>query len=448
MNIIHLKKGYNLKIDGRPTMDLEVLLQPQQVALLPEHIPFIKPRLLVQVDEAVAVGTPVIEDKRHPDIKFLSPGGGKIAEINFGPRRVIREIVIQLDSEESKEPFEVLSENDLAQMDRAQLVQMVIKGGLWTAFKELPFRDYPQPDTVPPAIYVQLDSLEPFQPDPEVYLDGKLTLFNLGMQLLTKLTDKVYVAVGQEKRFAIEHLESWITHTYSGRYPAHDAGVLLYRTKQSANENRAWTIKGQDLLLLAELLTQGRYPTERTMSVAGSLAPGSKHIRSRLGVPIQHLLPEHYSFEKTPRYIIGGVLTGYSVPENSHMGMFETSLTIIPEGFEKGEFLGFVLPGYKRHSYSRTFTSFLNPNPLKMDCNRHGGLRACIACNYCTEVCPVDILPQLTYKAILVEEVEEYLEHGLLDCVECGLCSYVCPSKIELAETLKKAKSEYHKEMA
>ena len=65
---------------------------------------------------------------------------------------------------------------------------------------------------------------------------------------------------------------------------------------------------------------------------------------------------------------------------------------------------------------------------------------------HCADVCPVDILPNLTYKAILAEEVEEYLQHGLLDCVECGLCSFVCPSKIELTDTLVTAKREYRKE--
>jgi Na+-transporting NADH:ubiquinone oxidoreductase subunit A len=327
------------------------------------------------------------------------------------------------------------------------LVQRLIQGGLWPVFKELPFRDYPHPETVPPAIYVQLDSLEPFQPDPEIYLEDKHGHFDFGMRILTKLTSQVYVSVGQDKNGAIERLKAWITHAYSGNYPAHDAGVLLYRTKTNPEENRAWVIKGQDLLLLADFFTKGRYPTERTVVLAGSLAPEPRHYRTRLGIPVQHLLPDGYTPEKTPRYVVGGVLTGYSVPENSYLGMLETSLIMIPEGNEKGEFLGFVRPGFKRPSYSRTFTSYLNKNPLKMDCNRHGGLRACVACNYCPEVCPVDILPQLAYKAILVEEVEEYLQHGLLDCVECGLCSYVCPSKIELVETLKKAKAEYYKEM-
>jgi Na+-transporting NADH:ubiquinone oxidoreductase subunit A len=83
-----------------------------------------------------------------------------------------------------------------------------------------------------------------------------------------------------------------------------------------------------------------------------------------------------------------------------------------------------------------------------MSCNRHGGLRACIQCGFCTRVCPVDILPQLAYKAVLAGEVEESLAHGLLDCVECGLCSFVCPSKIDLLQTLRRAREAYYDDIA
>jgi Na+-transporting NADH:ubiquinone oxidoreductase subunit A len=81
-----------------------------------------------------------------------------------------------------------------------------------------------------------------------------------------------------------------------------------------------------------------------------------------------------------------------------------------------------------------------------MDATYHGEERACVNCGYCTDVCPVDILPQFTYKSILADEIEEALAHGLLDCVECGLCSYVCPSKIELFDVLKNTKRAYYLE--
>ena len=129
------------------------------------------------------------------------------------------------------------------------------------------------------------------------------------------------------------------------------------------------------------------------------------------------------------------------------MGFYETALILLPEG-NTSEFLALFNPGLRKPTFSRNYLSRLNPSALRFDCNRHGGERACIACMHCADVCPVDILPQMTYKAILAEEVEEYLAHGLLDCVECGLCSYVCPAKIELAGTLKAARRAYAREQA
>jgi Na+-transporting NADH:ubiquinone oxidoreductase subunit A len=85
--------------------------------------------------------------------------------------------------------------------------------------------------------------------------------------------------------------------------------------------------------------------------------------------------------------------------------------------------------------------------PLPVNTDMHGEIRPCINCGYCASVCPVDILPQFACKNIWADEIEEALACGLLDCVECGLCSFVCPSKIELAETLKIARKQYHKEL-
>jgi Na+-transporting NADH:ubiquinone oxidoreductase subunit A len=144
---------------------------------------------------------------------------------------------------------------------------------------------------------------------------------------------------------------------------------------------------------------------------------------------------------------VGGLFTGYTGSAAAHLGLYETSLTLVPEG-DDAEFLALFRPGIAKPTYSRLFLSRVRSDPLVFDCNRRGGVRACIGCMHCADVCPVDILPQMAYKAVLAEEVEESLEHGLLDCTECGLCSYVCPSKIELTEVLKKAKAAYAREKA
>ncbi|NNL41815.1 MAG: Na(+)-translocating NADH-quinone reductase subunit A [Desulfobacterales bacterium] len=443
---LHVKKGYDLKIIGEPSREVEVLKKPDKVAVLPEKIPFIKPRLTIKVGDRIKVGSTLFEDKRNPDIKFLSPGGGEVTQINFGHRRVIKEIVIQLDSDEEYEEFESVSENLLEHIEQENLVKKIMKGGLWPLIRELPFRDIANPQNSPPAIFINLCNREPFQPDPEVYLKGKSDLFKYGIKILKKLTDNpIYIFASPDSSSILDRLNEYVTHVVYGKYPADDPGVFLYYTRKSSSDNRAWYISGQDVILLAHLFKNGRYPINRTVVLAGQSVDHRKHVQTRLGAPVAHIAKKHRS-NGDLRYIAGGVFKGYTQTEESYLGLYETSLTLIPDGGEQ-EFFGFLRPGFSKSSYSRTFLSFFNNSELKMDCNLHGEERACINCGYCTNVCPVDILPQFTYKSILADEVEESLAHGLLDCVECGLCTYVCPSKIELRAAFIEAKKSYYKEL-
>jgi Na+-transporting NADH:ubiquinone oxidoreductase subunit A len=443
---IRLKKGYSLKIAGAPSPALGVLPAPARVAAVPSQLPFVKPRLKVKEGDAVALGAVLFEDKRNPEVKFLSPGGGRVAAVNFGERRVIREIVIDLDSEEDHVAFETISAADLKRIERDRLVALLLKGGLWPLLRSLPFRDMPRPDELPPAVYVQVGSTEPFQPQPAVYLQGNEARLRFGLAVLDRLAEgRVFVAAPAADTEILKTFADVVTHTYAGNYPAHDPGVLVYQTRTEPTANRSWYIDAQDLLLIAELLQTGRYPTARTVVLAGSQAESPQHFRTRLGVPLADLAAGRTRAGDT-RFVSGGILTGQAATAEGYLGLLQRALHLLPEGHERGAFLGFVRPGFKRPSYSRAFLSAVNPADLTMDCNRNGGLRACIACNYCPDVCPVEILPQLTFKSILAEEVEEYLAHGLLDCVECGLCSYVCPSKIELLETLKGAKASYYRD--
>jgi len=439
------QKGYHLRLAGSPAAELVALDSPLHVAVLPEHIPFVKPRLKVKLGDSVQVGTPLFEDKRNPEVHFLSPAGGSVSDIRYGHRRVIEQIVIQRDPSESFQEFEAVPEKALDAMQPDQLIEILLKGGMWALLRQLPFRDYPQPGSAPPAVYVTIGNLQPFHPRPNAFLRGNEALFRYGIKILQKLAQgSISIAAHHDDFQTISAFSDLVTHVYSGNYPAHDAGVLVYRTRKDAGHNRAWYIDGQDLLLMAELVKTGKYPTEKIVAIAGSLAAEKKHFKIRMGSPVRHLLNGHPA-EGSPRYIAGGVFSGYPIDEDGYLGPFESSLTVLPDGRGQ-EVLALFRPGYHKPSYSRAFLSALNTHDFQMDCNRHGGIRACIGCNHCTEVCPVEILPQLTYKGILADALEEVLAHGLLDCVECGLCSYVCPSKIELFLTLKNAKAAYYRE--
>ena len=445
MKTIRLKKGHTPNIVGAPSSEVGSLGAPETVAAAPARIPFVKPKLAVAPGERVKIGSVLYWDKRNPEIVFCSPGGGTVRDVIYGPRRVIEEIVIDCDRKEAYESFPVLDEEALGAVERSKLVSMIRNGGLWPLIRELPVRDIASPDRVPPAIIVSLDNLEPFHPDPAVYLDGRTDLLRFGLAVLHRLAGDGPVIVAARpptaRRFA-----DIVTHRVEGSYPADDPGVVLYRLKDSPDQNSAWYVAGQDVLLIAQLFQNGRYPTERTVVAGGPSASERRHFTARLGIPLS-MLADATEGAGDVRFIVGGLFTGTTGSPDAHLGLYETALTLLPEG-NTTEFLALFRPGLAKPSYSRVFLSRLNPGDLVYDCNRRGGVRACIACMHCADVCPVDILPQMTYKAVLAEEVEESLAHGLLDCVECGLCSYVCPAKIELTQVLKEAKAAYAKEKA
>ena len=443
---IYSKKGYDLNITGNPLPETSPRKTPEFVALLPEKIPFVKPRLKIKEGSQVQIGSVIFEDKRNPAIKFLSPGSGVVTEIAFGPRRVIQKVIIQLDSEEQHVYFTPYTDTQLTEVSRASLVDAILAGGLWCLFRELPFGDIPDPETEPPSIIVSLDSREPFQPHPEVYLKGKEDLLSAGVKILRKLSTSVHVSIHQESDIPAGLTEDLVTHRLSGPYPAGDAGVLLYRIKKQPDENRAWHISGQDVLLLAELIKTGRYPLDRTVVLAGSMAHENLHVKTRLGAPLMHVAGELRDGPIKSRFIVGGIFTGYTAETDSYLGLYQTSLVILPEGDQR-EVFAFARPGFNKPSHSKSFLSTLNRSPFKVDCGMHGEERACVNCGYCDDVCAVDILPQFTMKCTLVDAVEEALAHGLLDCVSCGLCTFVCPSKIDLCAILRKAKEAYYKEI-
>lgn len=81
---------------------------------------------------------------------------------------------------------------------------------------------------------------------------------------------------------------------------------------------------------------------------------------------------------------------------------------------------------------------------------QHGGLtvlkhvdykaQACLRCGACTTHCPMGLQPVEIKRAVEAKDVDRIIALEADKCVECGLCSFVCPSKIDVTESIKKAK--------
>ena len=95
----NLKKGYDLQLDGRPNEeDIISVSSSDIVRVNPQNFKYIKPKILIKVDELVQVGTVLFFDKKNPKINYISPCSGKVKSIDYGEKRKILYHLRQLES--------------------------------------------------------------------------------------------------------------------------------------------------------------------------------------------------------------------------------------------------------------------------------------------------------------------------------------------------------------
>jgi Na+-translocating ferredoxin:NAD+ oxidoreductase RnfC subunit len=167
----------------------------------------------------------------------------------------------------------------------------------------------------------------------------------------------------------------------------------------------------------------------------------------RIGTSLEDIIKDRVKSGIDLRFVENSSLTGASLCDMSLPinRTFKSIISLI-EGNEK-EFLSFMLPGAKKDSYCHVFLSTLFEKMTKIkkgcDTNLHGEVRPCLSCGFCSDICPVNLLPHLLFHQVSNDIIDETLiKYNIFDCVECNLCSYVCPSKIPLGQSIKDGKGK------
>lgn len=444
MEILKLSKGFKPNLAGIPDLSIIHLPEPETVAVSAMDIPYIRPRLLVKENDPVKIGTPVFCDKRNESISYVSPGYGRVKKIVFGPRRKLIEVIIALEKhtilEEEAVQFEPISKDQLLDIPRNDIIKQLQNGGLWQCIRQFPSKDTADENHAPPMIIVSLNGNDLFSPHPALVLENEIPLFKAGLKLLNTFSERVIVTAKKSSVARLSQVQDTITHQVPDRFPSWDPGVILYRLKESVEENLSWCISAEHLIMITKFLLSGRYPTKRVITITRP-TDQKPHIITRQGVPVKDVVGPI----NNGCMITTGRFNGRCVDYESHMGFFESTLNLISEN-DTEEFIGFLTPGFTKPTVSRTFVSRMIPIAKTLDCNMHGEERACINCGYCTRICPVDLMPNFLMKALHSDDIEDALDYGLLDCVRCGLCSYTCPSKIELTHLLSQGMDAYYKD--
>ena len=97
-NII-LKKGLNIKLEGKADKVYAATKPPKSYAIKPTDFHNLTPKLAVKETESVLAGDCIFFDKYNESIKICSPVSGSVKAIVRGEKRKILEVVIDSDPE-------------------------------------------------------------------------------------------------------------------------------------------------------------------------------------------------------------------------------------------------------------------------------------------------------------------------------------------------------------
>ena len=135
-NNIDLKKGLNIPIKGIAKPVVSKTVVPDMLSIVPSDFKGLLPRLLVKEGDRVLAGSPVLADKKHPDILVTSPVSGTVKEVVRGDKRKLLEVRIEADSAQEYMDFGCKRPESLtAEEVRTALLQ----SGLWAAIIQRPY---------------------------------------------------------------------------------------------------------------------------------------------------------------------------------------------------------------------------------------------------------------------------------------------------------------------
>ena len=437
--VIKLKKGLDILLEGEAKRELTRLPLVHAYALKPEDFPGVTPKLLVRVDDEVKVGTPLFFDKYRPQILFTSPVSGKVSAIVRGEKRKILEVVITPEAEQVYETFDVPA---IEATDREQIKSLMLKAGLWPMIIQRPFGIVANPQDTPKSIFVSGFDSAPLAPDMNFVLDNEAENLETGFAQLGKLTDgKVYLGLKNGTSGVLNQVKNAEIRLFEGPHPAGNVGVQIHHIDPINKGDVVWTVDVQHVAMIGRFFRTGRVDMSKIVALTGSETAQPRYFSVITGLPINSIVRQKELWSQTEkvRIISGNVLTGRRVEPEGYLGFYSKQVTVIPEG-DTYEFLGWGMPRLNKFSVSRSYFSWLSPKKhYRLDTNMNGGVRAYVVTGLYDKYLPMDIYPLYLLKAILAGDIDKMENLGIYEVIEedFALCEFVDPSKTEMQAIIR-----------
>ena len=440
-NVIKLRKGLDVNLKGKASLETMQTKVEGQYALVPDDFYGMKPKVVVKEGDAVKVGDALFVDKNHPEVKFVSPVSGTVALVERGERRKVMSVRVDADGKQEAKAF---TEKDP--------LKLLLESGLFGFLRMRPYDVVANPEDKPKAIFVSAFNSMPLAADFEYVLQGQEKEFQAGLSLLAKIA-KVNLGVSAKQTAqALTAAKDCTVTIFDGPAPAGNVGVQINNVDPINKGEVVWTLGAEEVIFVGRLALTGKVDLTRTIAVAGSEVKAPKYAKVLVGQGIASVLAGQTDESKSLRIISGNPMVGVKVAKDGFIGAHATEVTVIPNGDDVYEMLGWIAPRFKEFSTSRSYFSWLKPKKTEyeLDARIKGGERHMIMSGEYDRVFPMDIYAGYLVKAIIAGDIDRQEALGIYEVApeDFAIAEFVDSSKLELQRIVREGLDILRKENA
>ena len=445
-NLIKLSKGLDIHLQGKAEEKKIQLKSNGKYALVPDDFEGVTPKVVVKEGDKVKAGDALFVNKQYPDVRFASPVSGTVREVVRGERRKV--LCIKVDADAQQE-FADFGKRDVGSMSGEQVINALLEAGLFGYINQLPYAVSTNPSVQPKAIFVSALRDKPLAADFEYEVKGQEQNFQTGLTALSKIA-KTYLGVGVNS--ALKGMNDVVVNVFDGKCPAGNVGVQVNHVDPVNKGEVVWTIGDPTVVLfIGRLFNTGKVNLSRTVALCGSEITSPAYVDMLVGEELSTLLSNSYDASKSVRIINGNVLTGKPTTKESFLGAHTSEITVIPEGNDADEMLGWILPRFKQFSVNRSYFSWLlGKKQYALDARVKGGERHMIMSGEYDRVLPMDIYGEYLIKAIISGDIDRQEQLGIYEVApeDFALAEFVDSSKLELQRIVREGLNILRKENA
>ncbi len=450
--VIKIKRGLDIPLFGDAEKILQTPPRVDEYAMKPPDFHGLFPKMMVEEGARVKAGTPLFFDKHNEDVVFTSPVSGTFTQLVRGAKRRILEVRIEPDGKNEHVDFGAGSP---ASFTRAQIVEKLLKSGLWPAIRQRPYSVIANQNDIPRALFISGFKTAPLAPDMDFVVNGQENEFQKGLDVLGRLTDgDVHLGIHATDTTSKAFIQAKgaRVHRFKGPHPAGNIGIQIHHVSPLNKGETVWVVDVQDVIAIGRLFDKGIYSAQKIVALTGPEVLNPRYYKTLRGARITSFTQNNIKEEKdvTPRFISGDVLSGEKIGPGGFVGFYDDQVTVIPEG-DKPELLGWLIPKTDKFSVSRTFFSFLMPwKKYRLNTNIRSGERPFVITGVYEKVLPMDILPMQLIKSIMINDIDMMEKLGIYEVApeDFALCEFVCPSKIEMQTIVREGLDAMQKEFA